>query len=83
MNVILQDAVATSLALGAVVLLVRRIASVVRPGDTPPACASCPSACGPTEPASRTAETIVPLAVLRTGSRSIGAGTRSGSRLPS
>jgi hypothetical protein len=83
MNVILQDAVATSLALGAVVLLVRRIASVVRPGDKPPACASCPSACGPTEPATGTAETVVPLAVLRTGSRSNDPHPRSASGLPS
>ena len=70
MNLILQDAVAVSLALGAMVLLVRRIVGVVRPsGDKPPACAACPSACAPAEPAHAEPEAVVPVAVLRGGRR--------------
>jgi hypothetical protein len=40
---LLQDAVVTLFALGAVVMLVRRFASFAKPGGGESACASCPS----------------------------------------
>jgi hypothetical protein len=40
---LLQDAVVTLFALGAVLMLVRRFASFAKPGGGESACASCPS----------------------------------------
>jgi hypothetical protein len=40
---LLQDAVVTLFALGAVVMLVRRFVSFAKPGSAETACASCPS----------------------------------------
>jgi hypothetical protein len=66
MSLLLQDAVATSMALGALVLLVHRMAAVVRPSSQPPACAACPSACAPQgDRPSSGADTIVPIDALR------------------
>ncbi|MGH8639526.1 MAG: hypothetical protein ACREUZ_20515 [Burkholderiales bacterium] len=43
MTEIIQDAVVTVLALGAVAALVRRLAGMVGPSEKGPGCSSCPS----------------------------------------
>jgi hypothetical protein len=43
MNLLVQDVVATSLAIGAVALIVRRVLGVLTPSAQTPGCAGCPS----------------------------------------
>jgi hypothetical protein len=58
MNWLLQDALVTALALGAFVVLVRRIVGAVAPARTPETvCSTCPSC--PSARPSRRAEPVI------------------------
>jgi hypothetical protein len=63
MSWILQDAIVTSLALGAAAVLARRIVDVVRPSERQSPCASCGS-CAPAA-SERSTRAVVPLSALR------------------
>lgn len=64
---LLQDAIATTLAAGAAVVIARRIFDVVRPSERQAPCGSCGS-CPPAK-AAPPAASVVPLATLRRRSR--------------
>jgi hypothetical protein len=61
---IIQDAIATSLMLGAIAVLARRIVAVVRPPRGETACGACGS-CAPGPAASAAAGSTVPLRAIR------------------
>jgi hypothetical protein len=64
---LLQDGIATLIAVGAMAVLVRRVADFIRPGGTPEVgCASCPShKCAGGAAPSSPSSTPVPLHVRR------------------
>lgn len=71
---LLQDAVVTLFALGAVLMLVRRFASFAKPGGGESACASCPSSSlkprkQPASPAAAPEPRTHPVTFVRPGAR--------------
>lgn len=62
MDLLIQDAVVTLAALGAVVILLRRVAGIVRPAKDTPGCAGC-SSCAPRP--GRVEDAPIPVASLR------------------
>lgn len=62
---LLQDAVVTLLALGAAILVVRRVFAVVQPASGEPACASCPSAEAHGQKPESATEAAKPLTLVR------------------
>jgi hypothetical protein len=63
MTLLIQDAIVTAVALGAVGLVVRRVVGVVRPPAENPACGSCSSCPAPRTP--RDDSRPVPIAFVR------------------
>jgi hypothetical protein len=66
---LLQDAIVTAVALGALAFLVRRVFGLVRAGRTEPRCASCPSATNACAPRSARARSHEPVPVQLVVSR--------------
>jgi hypothetical protein len=67
-DILLQDALVTGVALGAVILVARRVFGVFNPPAEGPSCSNCTSCPAPRQPVD--AETPIPIALVRSGHES-------------